>query len=305
MKYFVGALQVLASGICFGFLGIFARLGQQQGLDVGELLALRFSLAALLLWLGLYLFQPKLIRLSVKQILISLSLGAFGYAVFSTFYFKAIEGISVPLAAMLLFTFPLFVNLGAHFVLKERMTKLQVACLILATLGLVLLLWGDFSVQKISAIFFGLGSGLTYSIYVLVSGRVQAQVAPLSSSLYVITATALVLDLYNQPNIIHVIGLGWKAWALVAGIAVVSTIAPLTLFLAGLQKMKSGKAAVIVMIEPVTAAVAANFLLNEILSPLQLAGGALVLIGVLLDAFYRPETKNQTENQTSDRREAP
>ncbi len=289
MKYFIGVLQVLAAGICFGFLGIFARWGQQEGLSVGELLSWRFVFASILLWLGLLFLKPKVIRLSLKQICISMLLGIFGYTVFSTLYFKSIEGISVPLAAMLLNTFPLFVNLGAHFILGERMTKLQFFCLMLASLGLVLLLWGGISVQKTTAVFFGLGSGITYAIYVLVSGRAQSKVLPLSSTLYVISATAMTLCLFHQPSPSHLMTLSSRGWLIVLGIAMVSTIAPITLFLSGLQKMKSAKASIIVMIEPVTASIAAAYFLHEIFSPIQMLGGVLALSGVLIDAFYRLE----------------
>jgi len=254
---------------------------------VGELLSIRFALAAVFLWVILLLFKPQLIKLSLRQILISIGLGVLGYAVFSTLYFKSIEGISVPLAAMLLFTFPLFVNLGAHFILKERMSKIQVVCLTVATLGLILLLWGNISVQKTTAIFFGLGSGLAYSIYVLVSGRLQTQVPPLSSSLYVISSAAVALYVYHQPSPTHLLALSLNAWLIGGALAIVCTIAPLTLFLAGLQKMKSSKASVIVMIEPVTASIAAVTILHEVLSPWQLLGGTLVIGAVIMDSLSK------------------
>jgi drug/metabolite transporter (DMT)-like permease len=280
----IGVLQVIMAGICFGFLGIFARTAYLRGISAGELVSLRFATAAIVLWIGLFFVRPQLIRLEPKQILISCLLGIFGYAVFSTLYFKSIEGVSVPLAAMLLFTFPLFVNLGAHFILKERMSSVQVICLVLASFGLVFLLWGDISVQKTSAIFCGLGAAITYSIYVLVSGKLQAHVPPLSSSLYVITAAAVSLCIYHHPPMSHLLMYRLKDWELILGLGVICTIAPLTLFLAGLQKMKSSKASVLVMVEPVTATVASGLFLREGLSPMQMVGAVLVLAGVLLDA---------------------
>jgi drug/metabolite transporter (DMT)-like permease len=284
MRYFIGILQVLGSGICFGFLGIFARFAYRHGFSVGDLLSYRFCIAAILLWLGVLVFNPPLVKLPWKQLLTSLLLGALGYALFSTFYFEAIKGVSVPLAAMLLFSFPLFVNLGAHFILKEKMSDGQVASLLIASLGLILLLWGDFSVEKISAVFFGLGAAVAYSIYVLVSGRLQQGVHALSSSLYIITAAAATLSLFHQPDFRHLFRLSSEDWLIIGGMATISTIAPLTLFLAGLQKMKSSKASILVMVEPVTAALAASLILHEAMTPLQLSGAGLVLVGMFIDA---------------------
>lgn len=287
MKRSLGFIFVLLAGIGFGFLGIFARLAFQSGLSVGELLTFRFALAALLLWLGLVIFKPRLIRLSLRQIFISIGLGVFGYAFFSTLYFKALEGISVPLAALLLFTFPIFVNLGAHFILKEKLSGPEIASLLLATLGLGILLWGPLVVNSLTSILFGLGSAITYSIYVLTSGKFQQKVPPLSSSLYVVTATAVALYVYHRPSFDKLSELSSQQILFIGGIATISTILPLTLFLAGLQRLSSSQAAIIVMIEPVIAAVAAAFILNEILTPIQIVGAGLVLAGLVLNTISK------------------
>jgi len=284
MQQVLGLIFVLLAGFGFGFLGIFGRYAFQSGLTVGELLTFRFVVASVLLWVGLLAFKRDLIKLPLRQILISAGLGVFGYAVFSTFYFKSIEGISVPLAALLLFTFPIFVNVGAHFFLKERMTKNQFISLLLATVGLGILLWGPLVVNSPAAVFYALIAAVTYAIYVLVSGKVQQNVAPFSSSLYVISATALALFLIHQPAITRVSELTAQQLFIISGIAIVSTIAPLTLFLAGLQKLSSSKASIVVMIEPVVATVAAFFFLGEQLTPLQVGGALLVLIALFINA---------------------
>jgi drug/metabolite transporter (DMT)-like permease len=71
---------------------------------------------------------------------------------------------------------------------------------------------------------------------------------------------------------------------IISGIAIISTIAPLTLFLAGLQKLSSSKASIVVMIEPVVATVAAFFFLGEQLTPLQIGGALLVLVALVINA---------------------
>jgi drug/metabolite transporter (DMT)-like permease len=288
MNRALGFLFVLMAGIGFGLIGIFSRIAFQSGLSVGELLSFRFLTAAGLLWTGLLLFKPHLIQLSWKQILVSAALGAGGYAVFSTLYFKSIEGISVPLAALLLFTFPIYVNLGSHFLLKEKLSRIQIASLVVACTGLTILLWGPLIVTSKTAVLFGLSSGIAYSIYVLVSGRVQKNVFPLSSSLYVITAAALILTLIHQPSLDRISSLTTTQITCILGLAVVSTIGPLTFFLAGLQRLPSSQASIIVMIEPVVAALAAGLILGENLNFQQLVGAAIILSALILNALDRP-----------------
>lgn len=281
----LGFTLVLLSGVGFGFLGIFGRLAFESGLSVGELLTYRFFLAGIILAIYLLAFKPHLIKLELKQIVLCAGLGILGYAVFSTLYFKSIEGISVPLAAILLFTFPIFVNLGAHYILKERMTPYQLISLILACIGLGILLWGPLIINSFWAVFYALAAAFTYSIYVLVSGRYQKNITPITSSLYIIIFSAIALFLFHHPSIDKISSLSTKQIYLIFGIAIVSTIGPMTLFLAGLQKLGSSKSSIIVMIEPVVAAVAAWAILNENLSFNQFIGAFLVLLALVINTI--------------------
>ena len=284
MTELIGFIYVLLAGLGFGFLGVFGRLGFQRGLSVGEILTWRFLLAAVLLWTYLFLFKRKLIQLSLKQILISSALGVFGYSLFSTLYFMSIQGISISLAALLLFTFPIFVNVGAYFFLKEKMTLKQVISLIFATLGIAILVWGPLFINSFSAVIYALLAAVSYAIYVLVSGRVQQGVEPLSSSLYVITSAGIALLLFHQPSFDRLLHFSNYEYLIFLGLATVCTVAPLTLFLAGLQRLSSSKASLVVMIEPVVAAVAAWMILDEKLSLAQAAGALLVLFSLFLNA---------------------
>ncbi len=283
MNDMTGFIYVLLAGIGFGFLGIFGRFAFQRGLSVGEILTWRFIFASIILWTYLLIFKRKLIFLSRAQILISVVLGLFGYSLFSTLYFMSIEGISVSLAALLLFTFPIFVTIGAHFFLKERMTKIQLISLVIASIGIASLVWGPLFITSFRAVIYALLAAIAYSIYVLVSGRYQRGVAPIDSSLYVITAAGAGLFLFHQPRFDRLLHFRSDELLIVLGLATVCTVAPLTLFLAGLQKSTSSKASVVVMIEPVVAAIAAWVLLKENLSLLQVGGAGLVIFSLYLN----------------------
>ncbi|MBC7464361.1 MAG: EamA family transporter, partial [Bdellovibrio sp.] len=213
----------------------------------------------------------------------SLALGSLGYSVFSTLYFMSIQGISVSLAALLLFTFPIFVNLGAHFFLKEKLKPLQVFSLILSTLGIGILVWGPLFVHSIRYVFYGLGAAIAYSIYVLVSGRYQKGVAPISSTLYVMTAAAVTLFIFHSPSISHMAHFSFDEWSLIFGLALICTVGPLTFFLTGLQKVSSSKASIVAMIEPVIAALAGWFVLHERLSNFQCVGAVFVVIALVIN----------------------
>lgn len=279
----LGYFQVLAAGICFSFLGVFGKLSYSNEISIGELLTWRFLIAAVILWLYALIFDRNKIKISLRQFITSALLGLLGYAVFSTMYFESIKGVSISLAAMLLFTFPLFVNLGSYLFLKEKQTHKQWLSLAIACIGLVSLLWGDIFVNNKISVIMGIGAGLTYSIYVLASGQFQKNIHPISSSLYVISFAAFGLATYHQPDLPRILNFNLIQLQIVIGIAIICTIAPLSLFLAGLQKMKSSQASIVVMVEPVSAAFLGWLVLGESFALQQWVGSTLILFSIYLN----------------------
>jgi drug/metabolite transporter (DMT)-like permease len=295
-KHTRGLIEVALAGLCFGFLGVFGKLAYRQGFTVGELLTERFLVATTIFGLGLLVLAPQKLKIEKRQIPICAALGIFGYAVFSTLYFTAIEGVSVALASLLLYTYPVLVAAGARVFLNERLTRIQKAALPLVAVGLVCLLWHDLmmtsgpNAQTVSsavtsraiAILAGLGSALSYAAYILISGKLQKSVDPLSSSFYVMLFSALALLAFHRPDLSKLTAGTPESLGVIVGIAVVCTVFPLTLFLSGLQKLGNTEASLLSTIEPVTAAVVGSLALGETLMPNEILGGSIVLSALLL-----------------------
>lgn len=290
-----GRLQLIIASIAFGFLGVFGKIAYSAGMSVGELLTFRFSLAGLLLWAWFLLVHPSWVKISWFQFFVSALLGILGYAVFSTLYFTSIEGVSISLAAMLLYTYPIWVTLISAVFKHEHISNQDWACLFTAILGLFIMLWGQVTVTNAYAILAGLGSAVTYAIYIVVSGRLQKRIRPLTSSLYVITFAALALNFWHQPHFPKILELTKNGGFAVVGIALVCTILPLTLVLAGLQKMKNSEAAILTMIEPITAILLGVFVWGERVTWTQFLGGA-ILIGAIIYKTKLHSSQNKTIN---------
>lgn len=278
---FLGFVQIILASVCFGFLGIFGKLAYNNGIPIGELLTFRFILASIVLWVVLILFRPEWTKISGPQFLISAGLGIFGYALFATLYFKALEGLSVALAALLLFTYPLWVQIIAAF-MGEKPTAWQVLCSAIVFCGLVFLLWGQISITSFAAFAYALGGAISYAVYIIVSGRYQSQIRPLTSSLYVTTFSALALMVFHNPSMGRIEEYSLLQSQIIFGLALVSTIVPMTLVLASLQKLKKTEVALLSTLEPVVATLASWLLLGEKLLPLQVIGGILILFGLAL-----------------------
>ncbi|MDF7041568.1 DMT family transporter, partial [Escherichia coli] len=64
-------------------------------------------------------------------------------------------------------------------------------------------------------------------------------------------------------------------------IAGLSTVVAILTFFAGLQKLGAAQASMLSTLEPVVTVLFAALLLGESIAPMQMAGGALILAGVL------------------------
>lgn len=281
----IGILEIVASGIGFGFLGIFGKKAYAVGLSAGELLALRFLIASALLAAWMLLLDRKSLRLNRTELIASALLGMTGYAVFSSCYFVALEGLSASLTVLLLYTYPVVVTLGAWAFLREPLNRRLLVALPTACVGLVLLIWGDFSVNRPSAILFGLASSVFYSAYILASRKYLRAAHPLASALVIQATAGLALALVHlhDPARITQLAHSWRSLAgPILGIAVVGTLIPITLFLSGLRRISSAETSILSTTEPATAILAAALILGERLSASQVLGGVAVIAAMIL-----------------------
>jgi drug/metabolite transporter, DME family len=286
----IGAIQVVASAVGYGLLGIFGKRAYEAGMKPGELLALRFLLASTALWGYMLIARRSLLRISVRQLMACAALGAFGYAVFSTLYFRALEGLSASLTVLLLYTNPVIVTLGARLFFKEQVTRAQWLALPVVLTGLVMLLWGGLSIGRAGAIAFALGSAIIYAVYILATSRLLVSVNPLAAGLYIMTAATVALVLWTPSALQRADELSAAAWGSIIGLALISTVAPMLLFLLGLEKLTNTEASLLSAVEPVTATIAAALLLGERLTWAQMIGGLLVLFALAISTLFRRST---------------
>ena len=128
----------------------------------------------------------------------------------------------------------------------------------------------------------GLAAAFIYSAYILVSETVTARVSPLVLSTLVCTGAATTLTLASlaggdlHPREVSALGFGW-----LGGLALVSTVAAIVLFFAGLHRVGPSAASILSTLEPVVTVALAFVVFGESLGPAQLVGGALVLAAVV------------------------
>ena len=280
-----GTVRCLGSGAAFGAMAIFGKLAYADGATVGTLLAVRFALAAALFWIlvaaGGALHEVRTLR--ARDIGAGLALGACGYALQAGCYFAALERIDASLLSLLLYTFPAMVAIAAVALGRERIDARRVVALGLAFGGLVLVLAGAGAgaLDPLGATL-ALGAAVVYSTYILVSQGVVARIRPQLLSALVCSGAAVALTAGSallgelRPGELTAAGWGWLAC-----LAVISTVAAISLFFAGLERVGPTTASILASVEPLVTVVLAFLVFGETLVAVQLAGGAFVLAAVL------------------------
>lgn len=279
----IGIAQLLASGFFFGFLGLFGKQAYEKGIAPFEFLALRYLVAAAML--GVYLViarRSTSVWLGKKLVTISLLLGVLGYAVFSSFYFFALERISASLTVILLYTYPVLVAIGGAAFFKEWIPRARLPAIPLAFFGMVLLVWQDLSIGQPIGILFGLAAAVFYSVYILLSSHWLKGVDPFASTFWIQLGAGLALIVvgFRQPDrVVEVLQLAWQQILLIAFLC---SVLAMSLFLAGLLKVKNWEASVLSMAEPITGVAVGILFLGEALKFLQWIGVALVLMALVI-----------------------
>ncbi|HMV30209.1 MAG TPA: DMT family transporter, partial [Anaerolineales bacterium] len=272
-----GIILIAISAASFGTLAIFGRYAYAENIDTFTLLFLRFGFSASFMTMMLILRKEPFPRGRVLAQLIGM--GGIGYAGQSFLYLTAIKYASAGLVALLLYLYPFFVAILSMIFLQEKLTRVKAFALALALCGTALTV-GPVSGQPIGAIM-AIVAALGYSIYIIVGANVMKHVSPFQSSTVIFASASVVYGLLTFTNGIHLPQTNF-GWLVIAGIVVVSTIIPVTTFLAGLERIGPTNAAMLSTIEPIITVFLATVLFGDKLAPIVLAGGALILIAVVI-----------------------
>lgn len=277
MNRIIGVILIVISAASFGTLAIFGRYAYAAGLDIFTLLFLRFTFSALLMAVLLIFRRESLPRGGTLGRLVGM--GALGYVGQSFSYLTAIKYASAGLVALLLYLYPTFVAVLSTIFLKEKINRVKIIALGLASLGAALT--ANPQGGQWTGILLALSAAAIYSVYIIVGTGVMQQVSAVQSSTVIFMAAGIVYGALTAINGPHwpVTSAGWLA---LAAVTLIATVIPVATFLAGLKRIGPTDASMLSTLEPVVTVLLAALLFGEALPPVTLLGGGLILAAVLL-----------------------
>jgi drug/metabolite transporter (DMT)-like permease len=288
--------MIVLAATLFAVNGAVSKLGL-DGSDIGTLrwTELRATGSFVGIAVGLAIFSRGRLRIGSRRELGRLAAyGVIGFALVQWLYFVAIDRLPIGIGLLFEFTAPVLIALWARFVWHEpvRRRVWPALALVLVGLGLVAQIWSGLTLDGI-----GVAAGLLASValaaYYLMSKRLVGSRDPISVTCYGLGFAALVWAIVlpwwsfptdelrttvELPHGLFTVPVAALAlWGIVLG-----TIAPYLLTVAALRHLPATTVGIVATFEPVAAAVIAWVWLGETLVAVQILGGIVVLVGIVL-----------------------
>lgn len=280
---------VLIAAALWATLGLFYRvLTERYGLTTGVIVAYRAGIAAAVLIVALAIVRPRLLRVRRRDWLYFALFGGVGVAAFFLLYIRATTTGPLAVAAVLLYTAPLWITLWSVLREGERLTRAKALALALAVGGCALVAnifdRANLAVNGL-ALLFGLLSGIAYAAYSLWSAEgTRRGYAIWTVVAYSLGIGALVLFALQPPaeSLRPLRQPG--AWPYLLAVGLGPSLLAQSCFTYGLRFVRTSNASILATIEPVIAALIGWLVVvpPEPLNGWQLLGGACVLAAVIV-----------------------
>jgi len=250
--------------------------------------ALRFSLASILLC-AILLFSEGGFLLNKKDFKGVLLLGIVGHTFYQLLFINGIARTSASLSALMMATNPVFVALLGLPARGEKPSMRLLLGASLSLIGVYVLMYGSqsgfsLSEKHVFGAVLVLFASLCWAAYTVLSKPYLARYSPLRLTATSAVLGTIFLDLVAIPSLltqewVRVSVAGWAGFSYSFGLAIVTAY---IIWDIGIQKVGPGRTAVYENLTPVVAAFISYLFLGEILTGLQIAGAAMVFLGIYL-----------------------
>ena len=297
-NHLIGTAMVVLAAFGFSAKAILIKLAYQYqpDLDPITLMALRMCFALPLFLMVAHWKRGHIAETQTRQRdwALLLVIGVLGYYLASLLDFSGLQYISAGLERLILFLYPTLVVLLSTLFLGRRIGAYEVAALLLSYAGIAVVFaqqvgtasTGSDQHTLLLGALLVFGSALSFALFMMGSGELIRRFGSVRFTAWsMIVATSATLLHYAishaaKGELDRLANLPPSIYLLALLMALTSTVLPAFLMNAGIQRIGASHAAIVSGGGPVMTLMLAWLVLGEVMSPLQLAGTALVLIGV-------------------------
>lgn len=275
--------QLALAMILFGTIGLFVRnIGPPSGV-----IAMIRGLAGALFMAGLIRSRGRSIAWSAirrNRLILVLSGIALGFN--WILLFEAYRYTTVAAAILSYYFAPVIVILASALFFREKLTPGKIICVVLAVLGMVLVSGlfqsAGLGQADLTGILFGSGAAVLYACVTLLSKQLR-DISAYDVTLVQLAVSAVILLPYNLLAVKNLeADLSGISLISLAIVAVVHTGITYALYFSALPGLKSQTIALYSYLDPLVAVLVSVLILREVMTPMMVLGGLLILGSTLL-----------------------
>ena len=272
------ARWMLASSMAiFGTLAPFVR---NIAVSSGELALYRAILAAVLIGLYFLVTKQPFPWKGLGRDLPLLLLSGMAMGINWILLFEAYRYTTVAISTLSYYFAPVIVTVVCPFLFHEKMTKKQVLCFCMSTLGLALVIGipdpGCGGNHRIGVLF-GLGAACFYAAVILLNKFIRGAAGIGRTFLQFLSAIAILMPYTAVSGGSHLAALDGMGWACLLIVGLIHTGITYCLYFSSVKDLPGQEAAILSYIDPLVAVIVGVAVLGEPLSWQQLVGGGLIL----------------------------
>ncbi len=295
-----GYLFVLLGAFGFSAKAVLVKLAYSYSnqLDAITLMVLRMAISlpfflVVALWSANDSTAEDAQRLNRQDWLMIFGLGLLGYYIASFLDFAGLQYISAGLERLIIFLYPTFVVLFTAALQRRAINRHQAVALALSYAGMILVFVDNMAAMASSGLLLGsalvLASAIAFAFFLMGSGMMVKRIGSTRFTAYSMTVACLATGLHFViQHGVKLLDLPVNVYWLALIMAIFSTVLPAFLMNAGIRRIGAGSASIISSTGPIGTLALAFLLLGETLTIAQLAGTALVLIGVYVVSRAKP-----------------
>ena len=268
--------EIVFSMAAFGTIAVFVR---NIGPPSGEVALYRAVIAALALFLWQLCTRQTVRWQDVKKELPLLFVSGAAMSVNWILLFEAYKYTTVAMATLSYYFAPVIVTVASTVLFREGLTAKQISCFVMSTLGLVMVIGvsGGGGSHDLLGILLGLGAAVFYAAVVLINKGIR-RVSGLNRTFMQFLAAILVMTPYiSMTGGSHLAGLDMTGAVNLMVVGVFHTGICYCMYFSSLRYLKGQEASILSYIDPVVAVILSVAVLHEPVSPLQAAGGFMIL----------------------------
>jgi len=252
---------------------------------------LRLIISSAIMFLGLWLFRhlQKIKREDYKLFLLSALFNPFLYFLGENY---GLKNSSPTVTAVIIATIPVFTPIVAYFILKERLTKLNIFGLVISFFGVLFMLVNrDYSLgaspEGIVWLSMAVFSAVIYSIFLKkLASKYDAFMIIATQNLIGAIFFLPLFFVFDYQNFIQVV----PTFELISSLLLLAIFASslaFVFFAISAREIGISKTNLFTNLIPVFTAIFSYFILDEIFGMRKIAGMAIVILGVLLTQLNR------------------